>query len=437
MEMAAIAPIPEAARNLRGADFCLLWAGAAVSLAEIWAGGLLAPLGLLAGGAAILLGHLIGNTPLALAGVIGTRTGLPTMVATRPALGVRGSYLPTVLNIVQLVGWTGVMLWIGGRAAQAMAPLPGDRGAAGWIAISGALTTAWALLGHRHWRWLQRVAVTVLVALCVLMTVVLLERHQLARLLAPSPSGGLPFMVALDLVIAMPISWLPLVCDYSRYARSARSAFWGTWVGYLVVSSWMYGIGLAAALATGSATPDSMVLELMAGLGLALPALLIVLLSTFTTTFLDVYSAAVSSLNLWPRLDERAASATCGALGTALALVLPASAFEDFLLLIGALFSPLFGVVLSDFLLGGRERYLAAGDPARAGGPVAGFDARGLAAWAIGAAAYFALQHLTTWGASLPSLLLAGLVYAVLRRRGARSPRPSRLPLARHGGPPR
>jgi nucleobase:cation symporter-1, NCS1 family len=102
-----IKPVGPAERNLNGMDFLLLWAGAAVSLAEIWAGGLLVPLGITAGILAVLLGHLIGNTPLALGGIIGSRTGLPTMVSVRPSFGVRGSYFATVLNLVQLVGWTG------------------------------------------------------------------------------------------------------------------------------------------------------------------------------------------------------------------------------------------------------------------------------------------------------------------------------------------
>ena len=99
-------------RNLKEWDYFLLWAGAAISLSEIWAGGLLVSFGLLAGLGLILLGHLIGNTPLALGGLIGSRHGVPAIVGTRGALGNRGSILPAVLNVVQLVGWTAVMLWI-------------------------------------------------------------------------------------------------------------------------------------------------------------------------------------------------------------------------------------------------------------------------------------------------------------------------------------
>ena len=409
-----IEPIGQQDRNLGGVDFFLLWAGAGVSLAEIWAGGLLIPLGFATGFLVILLGHLIGNTPLALGGIIGSKTGLPTMVAVRPSFGIRGSYFATVLNLVQLVGWTGVMLWIGGQAAQMVWPMP-SFGFRGWVVVAGIATTLWALLGRRYWKWLQRIAVTALIALCCIMTYVVLHKYGLDRLMAAPSRGGMPFMVALDLVIAMPISWLPLVCDYSRYGKRTGSAFWGTWAGYFIFSSWMYAIGLAAALATQSPTPESMVLELMMGLGLAAPAMIIVLFSTFTTTFLDIYSTAVSALNIWPWMGERRGSLACGILGTALALMFPATAYEGFLLFIGSVFCPLFGVVLADYFFFRRGRYFEAGtDTREVYWYLGGFNPWAFAAWAAGFGFYHLLQRQTAWGSSIPSLLATGVLYLIL-----------------------
>ena len=132
-------PVEGHERNLKEWDFALLWAGAAISLSEIWAGGMLASFGLLAGLGIILLGHLLGNTPMAVGGLIGSRHGVPAIVGTRGALGNRGSILPAVLNVVQLVGWTAVMLWIGGQAAAGLAG--GAENARGWIVALGLLTT--------------------------------------------------------------------------------------------------------------------------------------------------------------------------------------------------------------------------------------------------------------------------------------------------------
>jgi len=413
--MEGIEPIGVEKRNLRGIDFFLLWAGAAVSLAEIWAGGLLIPLGFLAGLIAILIGHLIGNTPLALGGIIGSKVGIPTMVGVRPSFGIRGSYFAALLNIIQLVGWTGVMLWIGGQAAQAVLAFPGV-GFRGWVVVAGIVTTIWALVGHRFWKWLQRIAVSALMILCGLMTYVVFLEYGWGRLLEAKPEGGMPFMVGLDLVIAMPISWLPLVCDYSRYAKRSSSAFWGTWLGYFVVSSLMYVIGLGAAIATKSPTPDSMVMELMVGLRLVLPALIIVLLSTFTTTFLDIYSTAVSSMNIWPRLEEGRGIIACGILGTTLALIFPATAYEGFLLLIGSVFCPLFGVVLADYFILRRSRYLSEELYKKDSTYwyLGGFNPWAFVAWGAGFALYHILQKGTAIGSSIPSLLVAGAIYLIL-----------------------
>lgn len=401
-QVSDVSPIDRASRNLDGMDFFLLWAGAAVSLAEIWAGGLLVPLGLGMGLWAVLLGHLLGNFPLGLGGIIGTRTGLPTMVLVRAPFGLYGSYFATLLNLIQLVGWTGVMLWIGGKAAEAVLPFP-CLGFRGWIVVCGILTSLWAILGHAWWKWLHRIAVTGLLCLCLLMTGAALREYGWQGLLRIPAPGGMPFMLALDLVIAMPISWLALVADYSRYGKAVKPAFWGTWIGYFLVSSWMYALGLAAALATKSDTPDSMVIGLMVHLGMFLPALLIVLFSTFTTTFLDIYSAAVSAMNLRPASSERTGGLLCGGLGTLIALLLPATAYEGFLLFIGSVFCPLFGVVLAHYFL------LKKGpETTRRLTPQA------FAAWGAGVAVYLLMQHMTTLGASVPGMAAAGALYVLL-----------------------
>lgn len=397
-------------------DFFLLWTGAAISLGEIWAGGLLVPLGLAGGLLAILLGHIIGNTPMALGGIIGSRHGVPSMVSTRGALGLRGSYLPAVLNAVQLVGWTAVMLWICGHAAASLTAQRGWLGPKSWIVISGVLTTAWAISGRRFWKWLQRIAVFLLIALSAVMSYLILKHHGVSSLLSVKPTGTMSFVQGLDIVIAMPISWLPLVSDYSRFAIDTRRSFWGTWWGYFLAGSWMYAVGLCAALASSTETPDSMVLHLMASMGFVGPALVIVLLSTITTTFLNIYSNAISIQSILPRLNERVTVAVCGVAGTVFAVFFPATEFEQFLLFIGAMFCPLFGVVLTDYFVLKRMRYVAG---ELFGGVLyqytRGFNIPALVAWGCGIALYrFASHAGWTCGASLPSMAGAGLFYLLL-----------------------
>ena len=431
--MLGIEPIPKEERNLGGWDFFLLWAGAAISLAEIWAGSLIIPLGLSLGLWAILLGHLIGNTPFALGGLVGSRWGIPTMVSVRPSFGIRGSYFAAALNVLQLIGWTAVMLIICGQAADAISKSYGFSNLNLWIVLSGVITTLWALMGHRVWKWLERISVFALLVLCIAMTYVVFQQYGWGMLSQIPRGKDFPFMIGLDLVIAMPISWLPLVSDYSRFAKNSKRCFLGTWIGYFIISSWMYLLGLMASLATQSPDPSGVVINLMLNFGWILPALIIVLFSTFTTTFLDIYSTAISGLNIVPKLGERAGTLIGGILGIFAAIIFPTLLdYEHFLLFIGAMFCPMFGIVLTDYFFL-RKSSINIDDLYRPEGQYwfkGGVNPHAVIAWAIGFGIYLGFSPMLMekvlqfkaafpWplGSSLPSMILAGLIYWVLGLR--------------------
>jgi NCS1 family nucleobase:cation symporter-1 len=424
--MNGISPIPRNQRTLNGFDFFLLWAGAAVSLAEIWAGGILAPMGYLTAILIILLGHIIGNTPMALGGIIGSTWGIPTMVSTRLAFGVRGSYIPALLNIFQLIGWTAVMVWIGGQTAATFTQGSTFYTPRFWIVMLGVVTTLWALVGHRFWKWLHRIAVSALVILCIMMTYVVFKEYGISQLLEIRSTSDLPFMVGLDYVIIMPISWLPLVCDYSRYAKKDSGSFWGTWIGYFIVSSWMYFIGLSAALATKSPTPESMVLELMVSFGLIVPAMIIVLFSTFTTTFLDIYSTAVSALNIYAKLGEKKGVIFGGAIGTIIALIFVdyPGTYVHFLEYIGFVFCPLFGIVLADYFFT-KKRTVLTDDLFNKGAYwyTKGINWIAICCWVVGAVAFWLGRYVQIGGA-IPSFLVAALIYLIVTNSNKERERP-------------
>jgi putative hydroxymethylpyrimidine transporter CytX len=355
------------------------------------------------------------------------------MVSVRPSFGIRGSYFAASLNVIQLIGWTAVMLIVCGGAADAISKFYGFSNPILWIILSGIITTLWALLGHRIWKWLERISVFALLILCLVMTYVVFQEYGWIKLSQIPRQKDFPFMIVMDLVIAMPISWLPLVSDYSRFATNSKSSFWGTWIGYFIVSSWMYLLGLAASLATQSPDPSGVVMNLMVKFGWAIPALIIVLFSTFTTTFLDIYSTAISGLNIIPKLGERKGVILGGILGTATALIFPTLLnYEDFLLFIGAMFCPLFGIVLVDYFLL-RKGSIDMEDLYRRDGKYRfwkGVNPLAILAWAIGFAVYLGFSPMLMekvlgikaafpWpiGSSLPSMILAGLIYWLLRRR--------------------
>ncbi len=417
--MTEIKPVPASARNLSGADYFLLWGGVAISLAEIWAGGFLAPMGLWMGFCAILLGHIIGNTFMSLGGIIGSEYGIMSMIAVRPSFGIRGSSLAAILNIIQLIGWHAIMLIIGGRAGAMLGESVGGIFASSqfWIVIIGIGTLFWALsTGNSVWKILQTIAVIALLVIIILMTWVSFKDLRLETWGMGMKNSNMPFMIGLDLVIAMPISWLPIVADYSRFSRKTAPAFWNTWWGYFIISSWMYLLGLAATIMTGNPDPGVLILEMMGKIGLAIPALIMVVFSTITSDFPDVYSAACSMMNISSKIKAKTFMWIVGILSILVALVFPAEEYENFLLFIGAMFVPLFGVVLCDYFFL-RRRRLNIEEIYKTGGEYwyfKGFNITAIFSWAAG----FGVFELITVkgypiGGSLPSIFVAGAIYFI------------------------
>lgn len=417
--MEGIRPVEKSARYLSEVDFFLIWAGAAISLAEVLAGGILLTLGFAAAMLAILFGHLIGNTPLALGQVIGSEQGIPSMVSLRPSFGIRGSYLASVLNIIQLAGWTAIMIIIGASSANAISQEFGLSNIYLWTIVIGAVTTAWSFIGKGYWKIVERLAVVLLGLLLLWMTYVVFANYT-PQIFSYKGSEELSFAVALDIVIAMPLSWLPLAADYSRFSKDVKKSAFGTWIGYFIVSSWMYAIGYCAAVATGNAD----IVPMMLALGFSATALFIVLFSTFTTTFMDIYSSAISTLNIFPKLGEKKGILIYGIAGTLIALVFPVTQYEFFLLMIGSVFSPLFGIVLFDYFIL-RKRKLEVEELYKARESRywyrSGVNIFAIAAWVAGVAVYQLCYSYALWiGSSLPSLIIAGLLYLLLMKTKVR-----------------
>ena len=376
----------------------LIWFGAGVSIAEILTGTLIAPLGFGKGLLAILIGHVIGCALLFLSGLIGAKTGKSAMETVALSFGHNGAKLFASLNILQLVGWTAVMIFSGAAAANAIISLGGDWM---WSLLIGGLITIWILVGLKHLHLINLVAMAALFVLTLILSVVIFKGN-----FAFIPDGSLRFGTAVELSVAMPLSWLPLISDYTRQAREPKTAAAVSAGVYFLVSCWMYIIGMGAAIFTG----ESAIAGIMLRAGLGIAALLIIVFSTVTTTFLDVYSAGVSSGSLSCKLKEKPFALGVCAVGTLLAVFTPVSTFEGFLYLIGSVFAPMIAVQLVHFFLFGKD------SAARS------VDWINLAIWFFGFVLYRLFLHVDTpIGTSLPVMLITALlcyaVHAMFRSR--------------------
>jgi nucleobase:cation symporter-1, NCS1 family len=428
-----IEPVPERLRVLGLLDTTLLWTNLGISLLV-----LVLPayfdLPLSDALAATLVGGVLGNAMLALAALIGADARVPTMVLQRAPLGRQGSYLATGLNILQCLGWAIFELIVIATAAGLLCDkLFGFEAVWLWKLIFGAVAAALALLGPIGFvrRFVRKFAIWAVLASIAYLAWWILDGADLGAMWSEGGHHG-SFWVAVDTVVAVTVSWAPLVADYTRFSRNGRSAFFGTGVGYLLPTLFQFGFGSILVLSRGvDPNHPELILTAIAGGGFAAALALFALTVDETDeAFANVYSGAVSTQNLFPRIPQRALIVGASVIATAGALAIDMRSYQRFLLLLGAVFVPLLGVLVADWLLKGahytREDVFDA-PRVRVGAIVA---------WVVGFAVYEwlaqpadlgfwsrLLGHLPTpsyqVGASIPAFLTAFLLAAAAAKLGS------------------
>ena len=405
-------------RVLTGLDLALLWAGSAIVVDVWYSGGYLYPIGWIPGIILITLGSFVGSVIFAAAGVIGSDLGIPSMVTVRASFGLRGSYLMSALNYITLIGWTAWMLFINASAADQIGSILFDfTGFPFWVLIGGIICTALAVFGAEGWKLFNRISVTALVITALAINFFVFSNFSWDYL-ASKPSWGMPPGVAFDLALIMPLSWAPLAADYMRFAKSSKGGFVGSLFGQGSVNTWFYITGLACALAFGMYDPTLYVTQ-VGGLAFGIIALFVIWFGTITTTFLDIYSANMSLINIFPKLKEWQGSVITGIAGIIIAFLPWLDAFVQFLYIIGAVFVPLFAIVVADYFLLMKRRY-SIQDLYLPSGRYwfkRGVSLVALEAWIIGVAIYYGVQQVSPdLGATLPSFIATSIVYFIMRK---------------------
>ena len=317
----------------------LIWFGAAVSIAEILTGTYFASLGFLKGLLAIVLGHLVGCILLFLAGMIGAKTQKSAMDTVKISFGTKGGIFFAILNILQLFGWTGIMIYDGASATQGILPI----GHFIWCMVIGGLILVWILIGVKNLGKLNAIAMSALFLMTIILSFIIFK----GGIEFDKVDNGMSFGAAMELSIAMPLSWLPLISDYTKEAKEPVKATTASSIVYGFVSIWMYIIGMSAALFT----MESDIAKILLKAGLGIMGLFIVVLSTVTTTFLDVYSAGVSTESIFSKIKFKWVAVAVTVIGTLGAIVLPMDDITGFLYLIGSVFAPMIAIQIADFFI--------------------------------------------------------------------------------------
>mgnify|MGYP001249946184 CR=1 FL=1 len=373
----------------------LIWFGAAVSIAEILTGSLIAPLGFKKGIIAIVLGHFIGCCLLYMAGLIGANTGKSSMETVKMSFGQKGSIIFSSINIIQLIGWTAVMIISGAMAANVLLP---NISISIWSIIISILVIIWVILGVKSLEKINTIAMGLLFIVTIILSFVLFKDSNHSIL----TSGNMTFGSALELSIAMPLSWLPLISDYTKSAKEPKKSTFISVLVYFIVSCWMYLIGLGATIITGES--DIAMIMLKANLGIA--AIIIIVFSTVTTTYLDVFSAGISSVSIKKNLNPKLVSIIVCIIGLVLVLFTPITQYENFLYFISSVFAPMISIQIVDFFYLKKDN------------SINNFDYLNLGLWFLGFIIYrIFLKIDTPIGNTLPVMIITAFITIVAAKR--------------------
>lgn len=326
--------------KIKNSSMFLLWAGAAISISEIYTGGLIAPLGFVKGLTAIILGHIIGTIFLSLGGYISFTDKKNAMDKVKDCLGSYGGKIVAFLNVLQLIGWSAIMIIQSGRALNGIFTIPKYIG----IIITAVIVFCWSYFFNNYSKKVNDISVVMLIAMCFMIFFSFNTSKQV------SAQDSISFVMALEISISMPVSWLPLIGDYTKDGESKRGVFSATFGGYFIGSCLMYILGLYISLYSGKD-----VIEFLCGSSVKWAAAFIIVFSTVTTTFLDIYSAVISSKQLFKIEKENIYILIYSVLALVIAFVFPIESYQNFLLTVGSVFVPVYTVVFVEHFIKARN----------------------------------------------------------------------------------
>lgn len=367
----------------------LLWFGAAVSITEFLTGSYYAPLGLKLGLLLIIVGHILGGLLLFAVAYIGAKENKTAMETVSLSFGYRGQQFFSTLNVLQLFGWTAIMIYQGALAAEALWPM----GMGFWAVVIGLGVVVWLQIYRHQWVYLHQLGMILLffLLLCILYVI---ANQAAAPLLV---EGNMTISEGLELAIAMPISWLPLISDYTQHTKTPLKTAAVSSMAYCITGSFLYAVGLIATLYTGEGDIPSLLLKAGFGLG----AILIIVFATITTTFLDAHSAGLSARSIYDKLSDKYIAYLAIIIGTLMSIFYPLDRIEGFLYLLGSVFAPMAMVVLSSYFFFSRKSihsYVSA-----------------FLAWFLGFISYhYCLSTNVVVGATIPSLFVTVVAYGLI-----------------------
>ena len=408
MDPADINPVPSSARTQRALDLFWIFAAANIVATTMQVGAALSPD--FAPSTALVLiaaGATAGSLLVAALAVLGPRLGVPSVIAARAALGVRGAGLLAGLLYATNFAWIATNNIIAASVGSRL--LGGQSAMPAWIVALGLVSTAVVALGPKAVGLADRYAVPLLLLVGGIITWAVISAPPHASALAPATAPSGSWLRGFDIVIGYQVSWLLMFADYSRYTASERKAGAAVLFGLLLTSLWMMPLGLSAARVAASQDPGRM----MAAVGLGWAGAVLMVAATVTTNFVNIYMSGLAWKSLVPRMSAQASIWSIGIIGTVLGLFFGSfmDRYAEFMVMLGGVFVPIGGVLAAHFLTGRPSPHVP--DLYDPSGPYRGVLLPGIVSWGLGILAYYLASSI---GGTLPALLTSMIAYWVLAR---------------------
>jgi cytosine permease len=409
MNATDIGPVPDAQRTQSGLTLFTIFAGANIVATTLQVGAALSA-GVTPVTAVLLIcmGATAGSMLVAALAVVGPRLGVPSVVAARAALGIRGAGLVAVLLYVTNFAWIAVNNVIAASVGAQLFGGPAARPL--WIVGLGIVSTGVVALGPRAVGLADKIAVPLLLLVGGVITWAVIQSPPNLAVLSSAPAATMSWLTGLDIVVGYQVSWILMFADYSRYTRFERTGSMAVFLGLLLTSLWMMPLGLAAARVAGSQDPGAM----MRAIGLGWAGAVLMVLATVTTNFVNIYMSGLAWKSLFPRTGDQWSVWSIGIIGTALGLIYGSwlDRYADFMVVLGGVLVPVGGVLLAHYRFSGATT--KAPDLYANDGPYRGVIPAGVVGGAAGAAVYFFARP---WGGTLPGLVTAIVIYLATTRR--------------------
>lgn len=443
-EYGATEPVPMNARSLSFGDMVATWIGANANNGSWYVGGVVA--GAAFGGSILvtLVANPIAYLIMALIGFIGYKVGTSTMALTRPSFGIRGSYLPSILNATQFIGWTAVNTFIAAISVSyvckdflgwpALGEPGGNKTMIFGIAVMSVLHLLSIAMGHKSVKLVERIGVVFILILGIWETVVVLQHVSLHDIMnwKPKKDQLMPIGSAMDAMVAFSLGWVPAIAEFTRYGKNRSVATVAPMIGANVGLFWFAFVGILGAIGTAISTGvydpnNSDPSTIVSKLGLGPVALLVIILTSTTANAVNLMAAGISLTNITKKIKPIAALWLVTIIAAVLTLVpLYVGSFLDsfigFLDYIGMVFGPIFAIMITDFFLVRKKHYDASQLETVKGTYwfKGGFNVRAMIVWVVGVVFFLTVHKLDFFtgsiGATYPAMVLSGVLYYVLSK---------------------